>query len=410
MQNLITTYKHVTLSVENREDVAESRIEFGNSAALALKMAVQNQRLRDEVVIGYSERLSACSLRSNHWVADDLHNRQTGELYAGNGVFKACNTKLCPSCVAKASNRSRKELSLALKNHKLFTGENFQFITLTVPNPNLSLIKTRKILDEIYVLFRKRDFFIRHIRGASKSEEFTVTENGYHYHYHFLAITRFLSFEKFRREWTDCARIIFERYNLPFEVKNKDGLLSVKIEKVNSSRNGLKGAIQEVCKYVTKSDSWSKVPEKDLIEIASIERFPRMFELIGSFRTQRNVNVVSDFVYPFITYLLLLATVRLLTKIKEINDANGNDTILDTNQISDGWNLDFGKTSGNSPPDEKIKTQRRLRWREHIRQFGLESYLERLADEIEVAQEYRRSALKKKYPFAWFKTMDGEIF
>ena len=408
-QNALPQYKPVTLDVSSREDVAESRVSFGNSSALALITALRKRGLSDEILLGLFNRISACALRGNHWVGDDLHNEQTGELYAGNGVIWACGSKLCASCIAKAANRSRKELTLALKNQKLFTGEKYQFITLTIPNPNLSLLETRKILDRAWTLFRKRKYFTEKIRGASKSEEFTITKNGYHYHYHLLAITRFLSFQTFRSEWTDCVRIAHEEHNLPFEVKTSDNLLEVKVQKVNPSKNGLKGAIQEVCKYVTKSDSWEKIPEKDLIEIASIKRFWRMVELVGLFRDQRAANVVLSYPHPFITYLLLNAVLQLLIKLKEILES-GDYTILDTKQISDGLDSDFDEFSGNSPPEEKKKRHRQLNWREHIEQFGLESYLERFTDELDSAWECRKAVLRRKYPFASFKTLDGEIF
>lgn len=305
MENIISKYQPVTLSLENREAVAESRISFGNSSALALRDAIAENGLPTQAIAGVFYRLRACALPSNHWVADDLHNQKTGELYAGNGTLLSCGSKLCPNCIAKASNRSRKELNLSLKNQKLFTGESYKFITLTVPNPDLPLLKTRAVLDRAWTLFRKREYFIDHIRGGSKSEEFTVTKNGYHYHYHLFCVARFLNYDRLRREWTSCVETAFKEFNLPFEVNNKDGLLSVVVKKVNSSRSGLKGAIQEVCKYITKSDSWENIPRKDLLEIASIKRFPRMFELFRFFRDQRNVNAIISFQHPFITYLLM---------------------------------------------------------------------------------------------------------
>lgn len=410
MENSLSKYKPVTLSLENREEVAGARIALGSSSALALRRAIIKNHVFNDEIKGLYYRLSYCALPSNHWVGDDLHNEKTGELYAGNGVLKGCGSKLCPSCVAKASNRSRKELTLALRNLKLFTGERYQFITLTIPNPNLSLLQTRAITNRAWTLLRKRKYFIEKIRGASKSEEFTVTDNGYHYHFHLLCVTRFLSFQKFRSEWTECVRIAFREFNIPFEVSTKDGYLLVKIKEVNSSENGKKGAIQEVCKYITKSDSWEKIPEKDLIEIASIKRFWRMVELIGLFRDQRSVNTVLNYRHPFITYLLLNAVLQILNKIKEIIENAGDDTILDTKQISDGFKSALDEFSGNSPPGETKKRERRMNWRAHIEQFGLTDYLERLKDEIESAWEYRRCVLKAKYPFASFKTLDGEVF
>ena len=340
---------------------------------MALRDAIIKCRDNDEVLRGHLIRIRACALRSNHWVADDLHNEKTGELYAGNGTNWSCNSKLCPSCISKASNRSRKELSLALENQKLLTGESYKFITLTITNPNLSLLETRAIVDRAYTLFRKRKFFIEKIRGGSKSEEFTVTESGYHYHLHLLCVTRFLSFEKLRTEWTECVRIAFAENNIPFEVKNKDNLLSVVVKRVSSSRTsktGLKGAIQEVCKYVTKSDSWEKLPEKDLVEIASIKRFPRMFELFGFFREQRNANIIVSFPHPIVTYLLLNAVLQILNKIREITEIGEADTILDTKQISDGIKSCLDQFSGNSPPELKPKSERRMNWRKHIENYG----------------------------------------
>lgn len=128
---------------------------LGASSAFALRRALIHHKIKDEVLWGLCNRIWTCSEPDNHFVGDDLHNSQTGELYAGNGVFWGCGSKLCPNCVSKASNRSRKELTLALKNQKLLTGENYQFITLTMPNPNLSLLQTRSIMDRAWALFRK---------------------------------------------------------------------------------------------------------------------------------------------------------------------------------------------------------------------------------------------------------------
>jgi hypothetical protein len=388
--------------LNKREDVAESRISFGHSSALALRDALKQSKVTDEEVWGLCYRIWTCSDRENHWVGDDLHNTETGELYAGNGNLWSCGSKLCPSCVAKASKRSREELKLSVKNQKLLTGEMYQFITLTIPNPNLPLIQTRAVIDRIWTLFRKRDYFKQKVKGGSKSEEFTLTKNGYHYHYHLLCITRFLNFTEFRREWSECIEIAFREFNLPCEFKTEDGLAMVKIKRLSSSVNGLKGAIQEVCKYVTKSDSWEKLPQKDLIEIASIKRFWRMFEIFGSFRTQRNANVVLESPNVFVTYLLTKLVVEILKYVQ----TGERITILDTKQISDG---ECSDELGNLP--EKVpKRQRELSWRRYIFENGLESYFEKLAEQVEKTRYARKCFLSLKYKYATFRTLDGVSF
>jgi hypothetical protein len=388
--------------LNNREDVAESRVSFGHSSALALRDALRQGKVQDEESWGLCYRIWTCSDRENHWVGDDLHNTETGELYAGNGNLWSCGSKLCPSCVAKASNRSRKELKLALKNQKLMTGEMYQFITLTIPNPNLSAVQTRTVINRIWTLFRKRDYFKQKITGGSKNEEFTLTENGYHYHYHLLCITRFLNFNEFRRIWTDCIKTAFREFNLPCEFKTDDGLAMVKIKRLSSSINGLKGAIQEVCKYVTKSDSWEKLPGKDLIEIASIRRFWRMFEIFGSFKTQRNANIVLESPNTFVTYLLAQLIVQILKSIQ----TGTPFAILDTKQISDGENFD----EGYDLPEKVPKRRREMAWRKYILENGLETYFDKLAEQVEKTRYARKCFLSLKYKFATFRTLDGVSF
>jgi len=388
------------------ENVAEKRITLGASSAYALRRALIHNKVTDGEPWGLCNRIWTCSERENHFVGDDLHNRQTGELYAGNGNLWGCGSKLCPSCVAKSSNRSRKELNLALKNHKILTGENYQFITLTMPNPGLPLMETRSLLDRAWSLFRKREYFVKKVRGSSKSEEFTITDNGYHYHFHILGITRFLSFDKFRQEWTECVKTAFREANLPCEFNTSDGLAMVKIKRLSSSVNALKGAIQEVCKYVTKSDSWEKISESDLLDIAKVERFPRMFELLGSFRTHRNINVALEHPNVFVTYLLLQFFVEAIENIVKIIENGGVNIILDTKEISDGEN----STEPQELPDKVPKVERQVNWRKYIAEFGLEDYLERLAEQVYKTREARKYFLKYKYEFASFRTMDGVTF
>jgi hypothetical protein len=179
----------------------------------------------------------------------------------------------------------------------------------------------------------------------------------------------------------------------------------VKIKRLNSSANALKGAVQEVCKYITKSDSWEKISEKDLLGIARIERFPRMFELFRFFRTQRNANAVLEHPNVFITYLLSQLLVEVIKNVKKIIESGGN-IILDTKEISDGEN----SSEPGELPDKVPKPERQANWRKYIAEFGLEDYLERLAEQVYKTRETRKYFLKYKYEYATFRTMDGVVF
>lgn len=378
------------VSIKQIEDRAETQVSFSNQTSLALFDTLKSTGSRDKILSGLFYRLRACGSRSNHWTGDNLHNKETGDLYPANGVLWACGSRLCASCAKKAVNRNKGKLRLAVENQKLLAGESYKFITLTIPNPNLSLLQTRAILNEAWVLFRKRKYFKENIRGVAKGEEFTVTTNGYHYHYHLLCITKFLSFEHFRAEWTECVSIAFNKFNVPFAVNNKDELLNVFIKKISSSKNDLKEAIQKVCSYLTKSDSWEKMPEKDLIEVASIERFPRMFALLGSFRNQKSVEAAKN----------------SGRENKEMIKNGSTDIIFNKQCLSDGENTQL---NGASAKPKRHKLNKRVNWRQHIEKFGLDSYLERLSDDVEFAAECRKGAMRFKYRYASLKTLDGKI-
>jgi phage-related minor tail protein len=58
----------------------------------------------------------------------------------------------------------------------------------------------------------------------------------------------------------------------------------------------------------------------------------------------------------------------------------------------------------------KRKRVRRVSWRIRVKQIPLWQYRMELADEIEEVQRFRRIQLQRKYSFATFQTLDGEVF
>lgn len=221
-----------------------------------------------------STRITACNDHENIAVI-----RQPGATHVTR--LWRCGSKLCSDCLSRQSLKSRRLLTNAVAAQKLRPGERYYFATFTIKNPHLSLLETRSIVARAWTLFRKRSVCVALIRGGSKSEEFTVTPNGFHYHLHCMFLSKFLFFSEIRRTWTDCVRIAFAEHDRELEVATSDGLLWVVIKQVVPND----ACIRELCKYVTKSDSWTKLPTSSLVEIAQVRRWNRMFELFGSFRT-----------------------------------------------------------------------------------------------------------------------------
>jgi hypothetical protein len=380
---LKTNLKRKENSERTPEGVAADRCVRGERVADLLSAAAIEQG--SVLALAQADRIRACAGNANHWVADDLHRADTGECFNGNGTLYACGNRLCQSCVAKMSSRSRRELRGAVLTCRLFVGENWEFITLTMPTPiGVGLLETRAILDRAWQLFRRRAWWLERVRGHAKSEEFTFGRVGYHWHYHLLAVSRYVDFSELRAEWTECLGLAWAEAGLELVCETDDGLAMVKVKRVKGGKL-LDGAVLEVCKYVTKSESWSAIPVADLIAVAEIPRWPRMFELAGCLRESRAAAAAGA----------LVETEIVVEK-----------AILDTKEISDGEEF---KMSGCDPP-EICKTSRRETWRDVALNSTRQNWIIWLSGVVERQQEARRSALRAKYPAAIFRDLEGKAW
>jgi len=132
--------------------------------------------------------------------------------------------------------------------------------------------------------------------------------------------------------------------------------------------------LQEVCKYVTKSESWDAVPDAHLVEIAEVERWPRLFEVFGEMRDR--------------------------------HDAPGTDrvvTSLDTPNLSDGAQLQFSFDESPASPSRARPPTLRALMRTLDRQMWLIILSLRFTDR----RAYRRSVLCGLYPYAVFRSLNG---
>lgn len=350
---------------------------FGREIAAALGDSIRTQMPPDaELLTIYQERLHQCSRDENIWYGKDLHNAD-GEPFDGAGRFWTCGQKLCPYCIAKQAQRNRKRLRAILRNQTidprnpnskkgLLVGHHLKFLTLTMVKQNgMSLRQTRQLMQDAWALFRKRRYFERVMIGGCKSEEFTLNRDGYHYHLHILGRTRYIDWSTFRSQWTECVEFVFREANIPFKVSTSDGWLWIQDTPLRSVESG----IQEVAKYITKSDSWSKLRDEDLLDVVRIERWPRMFEFFGTFRPERKPR-----------------TPPVAALGGETTPAN--KTIVHTTLITD---LDSVQT-----------------WRNRARRLGLSKYLAKLQRQITTMRSVRIFELRAKYQAAELFRFPGE--
>ncbi len=352
--------------------------EHGRLIARAIRDAIHRDAPKDaDVLTVYSERVYQCSQQTNIWTGTDLHNEH-GEPFDGAGRFWTCGQKLCPYCLQKQSQRNRKILRRRIaEQHSiwndptskpgLLSGQYYKFLTLTMTNPGIPLIETRKIINYAWSIFRKRVWFQRTFIGGCKAEEFTLTKAGYHYHLHLLVRCKSIDWDTWRHLWTESVATAFADAKRPFSVANKDELLScteVALQYRGTAAGGLEDGIKEVAKYITKSDSWHRLRTTDLLDVVRIERWPRMFEFFGSFRATRSVSEP-------------VAGLEGEDNPDEERKNAANKTILDTTEISD-----LETVAG---------------WRKKLRERGLSQYLRDLQKQIERMKEVRIFKLREKY-------------
>ena len=354
------------------------------------------------LVQGLSDRIWACCQYNNLFTADDLHT-EDGELYEGRGQLWACNSRLCPICTGRLAKRNRKISRHIVENEKLFVGENWYFITLTMPDLSLidlSLMDCRSVINKAWRKFSRSKWFKDISRGGMKDEEFTVGEHEqYHYHLHLLAVCRNRiqsnSFQEIRHEWTRALEKSFREHNIEFQCNTADGLAVCNVQKVwNKERS-----ILELCKYITKTTDWAKIPPAQLADIATVKRFPRMFEVYGDCKkTAKQIRVKSK-AKPDEkdTYL---DTKKITVSENDLGDSQNFEAETTGEKISVS-----GEVSNSHAPPKKKPT-----WRELCRILPRNEWLKHLDNEISKVQDYRRRQLRDKFAFASFKTLNGTSF
>ena len=335
-------------------ETALIRAEQGREIAAAVRDAIHSELPADaETLAVASHRIQLCNSTNNIWFANDLHNAD-GELYNGSGRFWSCYSKLCPECVAKQSRRNRAHLRTALALTRLHSGEYRNMITLTIPKTDLPLLKVREIVNHAWKLFSRRAWFKKTFVGGAKSEEFTVTPTGFHYHIHTLAQTKYILYASLRHHWTECCIAAFAKAGHPLTIATSDGLADCHVRRISS----IDAAIKEVAKYITKADSWAKIKQSDLLDLLRIRKFPRMFELFGSFRVALKEPALVD--------------------AESLNEQD----YLDTQCL--------------------ILSDRAPYWRDAVRLGGASAYLVKIGEQYTDAFHFRREALRQKYPYANF--------
>jgi hypothetical protein len=400
------------LNLQSKRDkaisVADYRSETGAETAALLKrhaLAVDHK-----IALGYADRLQECSDRNNFYMCNDFVDYETGETFFGFGNLLGCGLKLCPNCTARAAARNRKISLRVLDNTELQNREHFcfitggyiveqeqhRFITLTMPKIFKSLKVTSKIKKRAWDLFRKLKFTKTYFPGIIKTAEFTVrADRTYHYHLHLLAISYFVPEALIKEAWTSCVRTAFDEFGIEFEATQANVNLKLIYD--------LHGAVKEVCKYITKSDSWEKIPAEHLLEITEIRRWDRMFEISGRFRqTLAKLKIEDAAAADALSSFLDNKSIVAEGVARELDYFN-------TDGITDGEPSKAFEIAEDSAETSSEK-QKRKSWRDLIEEVGLEGYREIFYRQVEYTRNMRKLRLIIKYPDANFTDLNGRAW
>jgi hypothetical protein len=344
---------------ENRRDVikiAQKRSKMTLKLAKRLKPIATTSG--DEKAIYNANALERCGSERNIWTAVDMHTSD-GDCFDGVGHLWACSLPYCQNCVAHKAARHRRRIRETLATLKPRVGLSWRFITLTSPCVSSSPLQAIKVYQYAWALLRKRKLWDSRVFAGYRGIEFTVSETTglIHAHIHCLALSKKFDYNELRELWTDCITKAWksEGVSLHFKTSDQLAVVNVKEPRPREKRLGqraIDAAILETAKYCADGAAWSSLSDNELLEIAKLERFPRLFECFGSTRKF------------------------------------ADDSILDKQDLSDGET---------SKPLKTTKTK------------SIKS-LATLNLKVNVVRNHQKSNLISRYPVAHFKTLDGNDF
>lgn len=244
--------------------------------ALDRQLAAQLANHRNPNVRNTAWRIARCADSHNCWL---INAPESGWLH---GRFWKCRSKLCSYCLSDESRRRRRQLRDLLAAYDAAgSWQQWRFLTLTIENPAASIATTRDIVNTAWAKLRKRACFAA-VEAGCKSEEFTLTKLGFHYHIHaLLHYSKRPDYQATRRQWTECVESSGGASNNLFGYDTVDGYLIIKFEEIRNRYN----IENELCKYVTKSTDYNSLSNAAIAELADQKRWSRMFEVLGKLRS-----------------------------------------------------------------------------------------------------------------------------
>lgn len=198
------------------------------------------------------QKISDCSVTLWRETWQHIVTEDKKELYSSNN----CQLRFCPVC---SWRKALKSSAVLYSNVSKMENVNFLFLTLTLKNCEiLDLKDTLKHMSESFARLRKKEQWIKIVKGYIRALEITVSENGtLHPHYHVLLQVSpsygknkgyYFSQSDLTDLWGDALRIDYKPIVDIRQIRPK-----------NDTKDSLISAVCETVKYTLKSSDVMKL-------------------------------------------------------------------------------------------------------------------------------------------------------
>jgi hypothetical protein len=262
-------------------------------------------------------------------------------------------------------------------------------------------------INDAFRRLTNRKFWKSRVRGGVKGVEFTVRPDGYHAHIHLLVLSEFLPINAEREresrnasgnlqaEMQHCLRAAGAHVN------GELALAVCDVRRQHERKTGesvtLEKAVLETTKYLTKTESWDEIADGELVKVAEVARWPRMFELLGQARPSKRENSISD-EYNF--------------ELSDVDDAEAarkeDADKAEAERKAESATLVHTPPLTNGETDEKREPTWRAKLAVVTDLASWQAWEREMDDIISRAQRFRRTQLALKFPCASFSTLSGE--
>lgn len=376
--------------------------------------------LADKLVASDDAEAVFCGLQLAECVADENlfvgfgMTSKDGDLFTGRGNLVGTSSRLDRFYLQKQARTGRKDIARYLSAVKLRSGEQWRFVTLTMPRlRGCRFAVVMKVFDDGFKILRDSAFWKRKVRAGTKSKEFTLGEewkkqkrawtlddDGFHIHAHLIVAAKWIenrkinevTGEKYYRElafqWKRALVKSAKKNAVTLAFNADDGLPIVDVRLIknkatNKSEISLDDAVSETAKYITKPTSMENLPIEQIMDITRYLRGKRMIEPLGEANKRRGkVNVQG-------------AVVESDSEQEPVSfngHADASDTSVLKEETIESFTMLKRECIGLIERGEVGEAERRVR-----RAF-------------EKRRAYRRRQLARLYPNAEFMTLDGEVF